>query len=68
MAIFKEPSLILALSVGFVTVLGGWCIMMPYVYNIGFFALKKENNKKIITQNLIAHFIFGVGLYIGAII
>ena len=61
----NNPSLYLALIVGFLTVLGAWCIMMPYAYNIGFFASKKEEQKQIIVQNLIAHFIFGIGLYIG---
>ena len=61
----NNPSLYLALIVGFISVLGAWCIMMPYAYNIGFFASKKEEQKQIIVQNLIAHFIFGVGLYIG---
>ena len=61
----NNPSLYLALIVGFITVLGAWCIMMPFAYNIGFFASKKEEQKQIIVQNLIAHFIFGVGLYIG---
>ena len=61
----NNPSLCLAIIVGFVSVLGAWCIMMPYAYNIGFFASKKEEQKQIIVQNLIAHFIFGVGLYIG---
>ena len=60
-----SPSLILALLIGFVTVLGAWCIMMPFAYNIGFFAAQKEEQKQIIVQNLLAHFIFGIGLYIG---
>ena len=42
--------------------------MMPYVYNIGFFANKKVDQKQILTQNLIAHFIFGIGLYFGYLI
>ena len=60
-----NPSLLLALIIGFLTVLGAWCLTMPYIFNIGFFASKKENKLKIITQNLIAHFIFGIGLFIG---
>ena len=62
---FIEPSIILAIFIGFITVLGGWCIVMPFVYNIGFFAIKKDEQKQIIVQNLIAHFIFGIGLYLG---
>jgi len=65
---YSEPSLILALIIGFITVLGGWCIIMPYTYNIGFFASKKEEQFQILAQNLIAHFIFGIGLYIGFLI
>ena len=42
--------------------------MMPYAYNIGFFALKKEEWKQILVQNLLVHFIFGIGLYLGYII
>ena len=65
---YSEPSLILALIIGIITVLGGWCIIMPYAYNIGFFASKKEEQFQILAQNLIAHFIFGIGLYIGFLI
>ena len=65
---YSEPSLILALIIGIITVLGGWCIIMPYTYNIGFFASKKEEQFQILAQNLIAHFIFGIGLYIGFLI
>ena len=62
---FNIPSLFIALLVGFLTVLGSWCVMMPYAFNMGFFASKKEDQKKIMTQNLIVHFIFGIGLFIG---
>ena len=46
---FNEPSLILAILFGFITVLGGWCIMMPYAFNLGFFASKKEERFQILT-------------------
>jgi hypothetical protein len=62
---FNEPSWILALIIGFFSVMGSWCIMMPYAFNIGFFGSKKEEQKQLIVQNLIAHFIFGVGLFFG---
>ena len=65
---YSEPSLILALIIGIITVSGGWCVIMPYTYNIGFFASKKEEQFQILAQNLIAHFIFGIGLYIGFLI
>tara|TARA_Y100000590_G_scaffold452987_1_gene597149 strand:- start:1302 stop:1775 length:474 start_codon:yes stop_codon:yes gene_type:complete len=65
---FNEPSIFLAIFVGFATVIGGWCIMMPYAYNIGFFAIKKDEWKQILAQNLLVHFIFGIGLFIGYII
>ena len=38
---------------------------MPFAYNLGFFASKSENRAKILAQNLIAHFVFGTGLFIG---
>ena len=63
-----EPSLILALIIGFLTVLGSWCLMMPYAYNSGFFASKKEEQKQILVQNLLFHFVFGVGLFLGYVI
>ena len=63
-----EPSILLALVIGFLTVIGGWCIMMPFAYNMGYFASKKSEQKKIMVQNLIAHFIFGIGLYLGYLI
>ena len=66
--LFEQPSIILALIVGFLTVLGGWCILMPFAFNIGYFAMKQDNQKKLLVQNLIAHFIFGIGLYFGYLI
>ena len=62
---FNEPSFLLALIVGFSTVMGSWCIMMPYAYNMGFFASHEKKQKELLVQNLIAHFIFGIGLYTG---
>ena len=62
---FETPSIILALIIGFITVLGNWCIMMPFAFNLGFFASKTDVQYKLILQNLLAHFIFGVGLFIG---
>lgn len=64
----EEPSLILALIIGFLTVLGSWCLMMPYAYNLGFFGNKIEDQKQVLVQNLLFHFIFGVGLFFGYII
>ena len=49
---FSEPSFILALIIGFLTVLGSWCLMMPYAYNSGFFASKKEEQKQILVQGV----------------
>ena len=63
--IFNYPSILLAYIFGFLTVLGAWCYMMPFAYNLGFFASKSENRVKILIQNLIAHFVFGTGLFIG---
>ena len=68
MIFYIEPSIFLSLIIGFITVLGSWCILMPLTFNIGFFASKKEDQKQIMVQNLIAHFIFGVGLYLGYLI
>jgi hypothetical protein len=62
---FDNPSIALALLIGLITVFGGWCIIMPFAFNIGFFASKKDEQKQIMVQNLIAHFIFGIGLFIG---
>ena len=66
--IFNEASLFLALIIGFITVLGAWCILMPFAFNIGFFASKKIEQKQVLTQSIINHFIFGIGLYIGYVI
>ena len=63
--LFDYPSIFLAYVFGFTTVLGGWCFLMPFAYNLGFFASKKENRIKFLAQNLIAHFVFGTGLFIG---
>lgn len=63
--IFDHPSLLIAYVVGFITVLGAWCYLMPFAYNLGFFASKSDQQFKTLTQNLIGHFIFGTGLFIG---
>lgn len=63
--IFDYPSLLIAYIVGFITVLGAWCYLMPFAYNLGFFASKSDQQFKTLTQNLIGHFIFGTGLFIG---
>ena len=62
---FDYPSLLAAYFFGFITVLGAWCILMPFAYNLGFFASKSDQQLKILAQNLIGHFIFGTGLFIG---
>jgi len=68
MIFFGDPSLFLALTIGFITVLGNWCIMMPFAFNIGFFASKINERIHLLLQNLISHFIFGMGLLIGHIV
>ena len=65
---YNHPSIILALIIGFSTVIGSWCILMPFAFNTGFFANKKEESLQIMVSNLIAHFIFGIGLYLGFVI
>ena len=62
---YEEPSILIALVFGFTTILGAWCIMMPFAYNLGFFASKSDEKYHLIVQGLLAHFIFGTGLYIG---
>ena len=62
---YEGPSILIALIFGFITILGGWCIMMPFAYNLGFFASKSDEKYQIIVQGLIAHFVFGTGLFIG---
>ena len=63
--IFNYPSILIAYFVGLISVLGAWCYLMPFAFNLGFFASKSESRLKTISQNLIAHFIFGTGLFIG---
>ena len=62
---FDYPSLLAAYCFGFITVLGAWCFLMPFAYNLGFFASKSDQQLNILAQNLIGHFIFGTGLFIG---
>ena len=62
---FDFPSLLIAYLFGFITVLGAWCYLMPFAYNLGFFASKSNQQFNILVQNLISHFIFGTGLFIG---
>jgi len=62
---FDHPSLLIAYLFGFITVLGAWCYLMPFAYNLGFFASKSDQQFNILAQNLISHFIFGTGLFIG---
>ena len=66
--LYDSPSFYLALTVGFITVLFGWCVMMPFAFNIGFFGSKMDDQKKILVQNLLAHYFFGTGLYFGLLI
>ena len=63
--LFDYPSILLAYIFGFSTVLGSWCFLMPFAYNLGFFASKSDLRANILFQNLIAHFVFGTGLFIG---
>ena len=63
--LFDYPSILLAYVFGFSTVLGSWCFLMPFAYNLGFFASKSEERTNLLVQNLIAHFVFGTGLFIG---
>ena len=63
--LFDYPSLLLAYIFGFITVIGGWCFLMPFAYNLGFFASKSDQQFKLLAQNLIGHFVFGTGLFIG---
>ena len=63
--LFDYPSILLAYIFGFSTVLGAWCFLMPFAYNLGFFASKSEERTNLLAQNLIAHFVFGTGLFIG---
>ncbi len=65
---YDSPSFYLAISIGFITVLFGWCIIMPFAFNAGFFASKMEDQKKILLQNLLAHYFFGTGLFFGLLI
>ena len=62
---FDYPSLLVAYFFGFITVFGAWCFLMPFAYNLGFFASKSDQQFKLLTQNLIGHFVFGTGLFIG---
>ena len=64
-SLFDYPSILLAYIFGFSTVLGAWCFLMPFAYNLGFFASKSEQKANLLAQNLIAHFVFGTGLFIG---
>ena len=66
--LYDSPSFYLALSVGFITVLFGWCFIMPFAFNMGFFASKMDDQKRILVQNLLAHYFFGTGLYFGLLI
>ena len=62
---YEEPSILIALVFGVTTILGAWCIMMPFAYNLGFFASKSDEKYHLIVQGLLAHFVFGTGLFIG---
>ena len=62
---FDYPSLLIAYLFSFITVLGAWCYLMPFAYNLGFFASKTDKQFNILVQNLIGHFVFGTGLFIG---
>ena len=46
--LFDYPSILLAYIFGFTTVLGGWCFLMPFAYNLGFFASKSDQRIKLL--------------------
>ena len=65
LSLFDYPSLLIAYLFGFITVLGAWCYLMPFAYSLGFFASNSDQQFNILAQNLIGHFVFGTGLFIG---
>ena len=62
---FDHPLILIAYVFGFIAVLGAWCYLIPFAYNLGFFTSKSDQQFNILAQNLISHFIFGTGLFIG---
>jgi len=59
-----EPTLASAVLFGLVTVLAPWLILQPGL-GLGFFAAGAARPNLTRTLNLIAHAIFGLGLYLG---
>jgi Protein of unknown function (DUF2938) len=62
----KNPTLLLPLTVGLVTVGCGWFILQPCLGN-GIAASKKPDAGRIRLLNIIGHIVFGVGMWLAAL-
>jgi hypothetical protein len=60
-----QPTLLLPLAVGIITVGCGWFILQPGM-GAGIAASRRPNRARILALNLVAHVIFGVGMYAAA--
>lgn len=63
----ESPTLLPALLVGWVTVLAAWLCMQPAMGS-GYFASKTPNPPKTMFLNVIGHTVFGLGLYLSALL
>jgi hypothetical protein len=63
----QHPMLIPAIVFGVVTVLAPFCIMQP-LFGLGFAASKTSNPTQARLRSLMNHAVFGIGLYLFALI
>ena len=65
LALGRAPSLVNGLVFGVVSVVLAWCVMMPGTGK-GMFARNSDNPPLACALALLAHIVFGLGLYAGA--
>lgn len=62
----RSPSLVVALSVGVISVLAPFLILQP-AFGLGFAAAKTPNPSVVRAKSMLAHITYGVGLYLSGI-
>jgi hypothetical protein len=63
----QDPTVLPPLVIGWVTVGAGWFVLQPGM-GAGWAASKRTNKWQIRGLNILAHTIFGLGLYAGAVL
>lgn len=63
----RAPTLAPAMAMGYATVFAAWLLMQPGM-GLGFFASKTPNPPRTMALNLAGHTVFGLGLWLSALL